>query len=105
MRKNIKLSLAIIMLTGMLFCLNGCAKSEADYKSAISEHMGTEHGVSIRAYSNFRIREDGSASADISIPVGVEGGGSMDMNNSLTVDKDCHISSCGWCKLGLKISD
>lgn len=99
MKKFIKLS-SIIVAISMLFCLSGCGKSESDYKSAISEHMRSEHGVYIDFYQSFDYDNEG-ASADVNVTAGLEGGGSIGMSAQLTVDEDCNISSCSWCDLGI----
>lgn len=104
MKRFIKLS-SIIVTISMLLCLNGCGKSEPDeseYKVAISEHMHSEHGVSIESYKNFSFSESGGASADVSVLAELDGGGSMGMSAQLTVDEDCNISSCSWCDLGIE---
>ena len=100
MKKFIKLS-AIIMVIRILFCLSGCGKSESEYKSAISEHMRSEHGVSIDSYESFSISDNGGASANVNVTAGLEGGGSIGMRAQLTVDEECNISSCSWCDLGI----
>lgn len=68
MKKFIKLS-SIIVAISMLFCLSGCGKSESDYKSAISEHMRSEHGVYINSYQSFDYDNKG-ASADANVTEG-----------------------------------
>lgn len=104
MKKFIKLSsiiMVISMVISMLFCLSGCGKSESAYKSAISEHMRSEHGVSIDSYQSFNIYDNGAASADVNVTAGFEGGGSIGMSAQITVDEECNISSCSWCDLGI----
>ena len=100
MKKFIKLS-SIIMVISLLFCLSGCGKSESEYKSAISEHMRSEHGVSIDSYESFSISDNGGASANVNVTEWLEGGGSIGMRAQLTVDEECNISSCSWCDLGI----
>lgn len=100
MKKFIKLS-SIIMVISLLFYLSGCGKSESEYKSAISDHMRSEHGVSIDSYEIFSIRDNDGASANVNVTAGLEGGGSIGMRALLTVDEDCNISSCSWCDLGI----
>lgn len=100
MKKFIKLS-SIITVISILFCLSGCGKSESDYKSAISDHMRSEHGVSIDSYQSFNIYDDGGASADVAVTAQTDFGASIGMSAQLTVDEDCNISSCSWCDLGI----
>lgn len=100
MKKFIKLS-SIIMVISLLFCLSGCGKSESEYKSAISEHMRSEHGASIDSYESFSISDNGGASANVNVTAEIEGGGSIGMRAQLTVDEECNISSCSWCDLGI----
>lgn len=100
MKKLIK-SLSAFTAIAVMLCLSGCSKTESEYKSAISEHMRNEHGVQYVSYNSFRINDNGSAEADINVTVATIGDGSMGMRNELTLDKECKISSCGWCSLGL----
>lgn len=110
MKKIIKL-LSIIMVISMLFCLFGCEKSESlfghgrsesDYKSAMSEHMQNEHKSSINSYTSFNIYDDGGAYAEVQVTAHLAGSdGTIGMSNKLSVDKDCNISSCSWCDLGI----
>ena len=101
MKKFIKLS-SIMLVISLLFCLSGCGKSESDYKSAISEHMRSEHVVlSIDSYESFSISDNGGASASVNVTAPIEGGGSIGMRAQLTVDEECNISSCSWCDLGI----
>lgn len=68
MKKFIKLS-SVVMVISLLFCLSGCGKSESDYKSAISEYMRSEHGVSIDSYEGFSISDNGGASVNVTVEV------------------------------------
>lgn len=100
--KNFMKPLLTFMAVGLLLCLGGCNKSESEYKLAITEHMRSEHGVQrIDSYNSFRINDNGSAAANVNVTVATVGDGSMDMRNDLTLDRDCKITSCGWCSLGL----
>lgn len=79
--------------------LNGAEKNESEYKSAISEHMQREHGVSIASYQSF---DSGSgAFAKVIVRAGLEGSGSIDLSAEITVDKNYNISSCSLCDLGI----
>ncbi len=54
--------------------LNGAEKNESEYKSAISEHMQREHGVSIASYQSF---DSGSgAFSKFIVRAGLDGSGS-----------------------------
>lgn len=101
MKKFIKLS-SIIMAISILFSLSGCGKSESEYKSAISQHMRSEHGVSINSYESFNISNNGGASANLSVTAHLAyGEGTIEMSADISVDNECNVSSCSWCNLGI----
>ena len=110
MKKYIKL-FSIIMVICMLFCLCGCENieslldrgpSESDYKAAMSAHMQNEHNASISSYTIFDIYDNGGASAQVQVTAHLAGSDStIGMSNQLRVDKDCNVSSCSWCDLGI----
>lgn len=93
--------LSLFLVISIIFCFAGCGKSEDDYKSAIYQHMKTEHGASSISYESLKIRNDKSAVAHIDIAMPAQMGGTIEMSNQLTLDKDCNINSCTWCELGL----
>lgn len=93
--------LLVITIIFILICLSGCAKSEVDYKSAISEHLYSEHGVSIESYETFSIDKNGGASAEVNITTEIKSGITISMRVQLNVDKEGNITSCSWCDLGI----
>lgn len=96
--------LLVLLSFSLMWCLAGCknGKSEAEYKSAISQHMQNEHGSRVTSYQSFSIHDHGGASATINVAATLEGGiGSIEMTNELSVDENGNISVCDWCDLGI----
>ena len=103
MKSITKFFLAILTFS-LVFCLSGCknGKSEAEYKSAISQHMQNEHNSRVTSYQSFSIHDEGGASASVNVAATLEGGiGSTVMTNELSVDENGNIFSCDWCDLGI----
>lgn len=97
MKKFIKL-LSAVLLFSMIFCLNGCGKSESEYKSAISEHMSKKHGISIISYESFSISDNGGAFAKLGVMAPLaRGDGNIEVSVKVSVDDECNVSSCPWC--------
>lgn len=100
MKKFIKIS-SIIITISLLFCLSGCGKSETEYKSAMSEHMIKEHGVSINSYESFTISDNGGASGILNVTAQLaDMDGTIEMNAEVSVDDECNVIYCSWCDFG-----
>lgn len=92
----------IIFLPDIVYSFANKTADEADYKSAIAEHMGSKHGLSINGYKSFNMIAGGGASASVKVTVAIERGlGSMEMSPELHLDEDCQITYCSLCDIGV----
>lgn len=105
MKRSTKL-FAVMMVIGILFSFGGCGKSESDksesdYKSAISAHMKSEHGVNVGSYQYLTMEDSGGASARISVKAQTDFEAEIDMSAKIDLDEKGNVAICSWCDLGI----